>query len=158
MTESAGGWDLQVRPKRVQYVAYAVAFVIVVVHIAVGALLKIGATGVIFQTSDQIAMAVLGFILAGGVLLFTRPRLRVGSAGISVRNVLTDKLIEWPDVAGVSFPLGARWARVDLPDDEYVPVMAIQTVDKEHAVDAMDQLRTLVRRYRPDLNSAPASS
>jgi Bacterial PH domain len=158
MTEPAVEWDLQVRPKRVIYVAYAAAFVIVVVHIAVGVLLKISATGVIFQTSDQIAMAVLGFILAGGVLLFTRPRLRVGSAGISVRNVLADKLIAWSDVAGVSFPVGARWARVDLPDDEYLPAMAIQAVDKAHAVDAMDQLRALVHRYRPDLNSAPASS
>jgi hypothetical protein len=158
MTEPAAEWDLQVEPRRVKYVAYGAAVVIVVVHIAVGVLLKISATGVIFQTSDQIAMAVLGFILAGCVLLFTRPRLRVGSGGISVRNVLTDKLIEWPHVAGVSFPVGARWARVDLPDDEYVPVMAIQTVDKLHAVDAMDQLRALVHRYRPDLNSAPASS
>lgn len=158
MTETAGAWDLQVRPKRVQYVAYTAAVVIVVVHIAVGALLKIRSTGVIFQTADQIAMAILGVILAGGVLLFTRPRLRVGPAGISVRNVLTDKLIPWTEVAGVSFPVGARWARVDLPDDEYVPVMAIQAVDKLYAVDAMDELRALVQRYRPDLNSAPASS
>ena len=30
---------------------------------------------------------------------------------------------------GVSFPDGARWARLDLPDDEYVPVLAIQAVD-----------------------------
>jgi hypothetical protein len=158
MTDATGVWDLQVRPKRVQYVAYTAAAVIVVVHIAVGALLKIGSTGVIFQTADQVAMAILGVILAGCVLLFTRPRLRVGSAGISVRNVLTDKLIGWPEVAGVSFPAGARWARVDLPDDEYVPVMAIQAVDKLYAVDAMDELRALVQRYRPDLDSAPASS
>jgi hypothetical protein len=158
MTEPTEGWDLQVRPKRVKVVAYAAAFIIVVVHITVGVLLKIRATGVIFQTADQVAMAVLGFILAGCVLLFTRPRLRVGSTGISVRNVLADKLITWSDVTGVSFPVGARWARVDLPDDEYVPVMAIQAVDKIHAVDAMDQLRALTHRYRPDLNSAPASS
>lgn len=158
MTASVESWELDVRPQRVKYVAYAAAAVIVVVHVTVGALLKIGRTGVIFQTSDQIAMAVLGVILAGLVLLFTRPRLRVGSAGISVRNILSDKLIPWADVAGVSFPLGARWARIDLPDDEYVPAMAIQSIDKAHAVDAMDTLRALVVRYRPDLSSAPASS
>lgn len=158
MSTPAETWDLDVRPQRVKYVAYAAAVIIIVVHIAVGVLLKISATGVIFQTADQIAMAVLGFILAGGVLLFTRPRLRAGSAGISVRNVLSDRLIEWPDVTGVSFPVGARWARIDLPDDEYVPAMAIQSVDKVHAVAAMDRLRALVDRYRPDLSSAPASS
>ncbi|MGB8404628.1 MAG: PH domain-containing protein [Mycobacterium sp.] len=158
MTESADGWDLEVRPQRVKYAAYAAAAVIVVVHVAVGALLKLRATGVIFQTSDQIAMAVLGFILAGLVLLFTRSRLRAGPAGISIRNVVSDKLIPWQDVAGVSFPVGARWARIDLPDDEYVPAMAIQSVDKVRAVTAMDELRALVVRYRPDLSSAPASS
>ena len=44
----------------------------------------------------------------------------------------------------MSFPRGARWARVDLPDDEYIPVMAIQAVDKERAVDAMDRVRGLL--------------
>jgi len=158
MSTPAPDWDLQVRPKRIQYVAWGAAVVIVVVHVTVGALLKMGATGVIFQTADQIAMVILGFILAGLALLLTRPRLRVGAAGISVRNVLSDKLIAWPDVAGASFPIGARWARIDLPDDEYVPAMAIQSVDKADAVAAMDELRGLVRRYRPDLSSTPASS
>lgn len=158
MAEESGSWDLEVRPQRVKFVAYAAAAVIIVVHITVGALLKIGATGVIFQTSDQVSMALLGLILAGAVLLPTRSRLRVGPAGIVVRNVLSDKTIAWPDVAGVSFPLGARWARVDLPDDEYVPIMAIQSVDKAHAVEAMDRLRELVGKYRPDLSSASTTS
>jgi Bacterial PH domain len=158
MAEETSSWDLEVRPQRVKYVAYAAAAVIIVVHITVGALLKIGATGVIFQTSDQVSMALLGLILAGAVLLLTRSRLRVGPAGIVVRNVLSDKTIAWPDVVGVSFPLGARWARVDLPDDEYVPIMAIQSVDKIRAVEAMDRLRELVGKYRPDLSSASTTS
>ncbi|MBV9512590.1 MAG: PH domain-containing protein, partial [Mycobacteriaceae bacterium] len=78
-----------------------------------------------------------------------RPRLRAGKAGIEVRNMLGGKLIAWPDVVDVSFPAGARWARVELADDEYVPVMAIQAVDKERAVVAMDMVRELVARYRP---------
>ncbi|GCA98846.1 MULTISPECIES: PH domain-containing protein [Mycolicibacterium] len=158
MTRETGSWDLEVRPQRVKYVAYAAAAVIIAVHVTVGALLKIGATGVIFQTADQVSMALLGIILAGAVLLPTRSRLRVGPAGIVVRNVLSDKTIAWSDIVGVSFPLGARWARVDLPDDEYVPIMAIQTVDKARAVDAMDRLRELVAKYRPDLSSASKTS
>ena len=146
-------WDVQVRPHLTPYFAYAAAFVIAAVHIVIGFLLKIRSSGVIFQTADQVAMAVLGLILAGIVLLFTRPRLRVGPAGVSVRNLLGDKLIGWPDVVGVSFPAGSRWARVDLPDDEYIPVMAIQAVDKERAVDAMDMVRSLLERYRPYLRA-----
>jgi Bacterial PH domain len=83
------------------------------------------------------------------VLLFARPRLRVGKNGLAVRNMLGEKLIAWSDVVDVTFPVGARWARVDLPDDEYVPLMAIQSVDKERAVAAMDRVRELLSRYRP---------
>ncbi|HWF27451.1 MAG TPA: PH domain-containing protein [Mycobacterium sp.] len=146
-------WDAELRPHRTPLFAYAAALLIVAVHIVVGLLLKVKSSGVIFQTSDQVAMAVLGLILAGCVLLFTRPRLRVGPPGISVRNLLGYKLIPWPEVVGVSFPAGHRWARVDLPDDEYIPVMAIQAVDKDRAVDAMDSVRSLLAHYRPDLRT-----
>jgi hypothetical protein len=141
-------WDATLRPRLTPYFAYVGAVVVLVAHIAIGFLLKIKSTGVVFQTADQIAFGVLGVILAGLILLLTRPRLRVGPDGLSVRNLLTDKLILWSDVVDVSFPIGARWARVDLPDDEYVPVMAIQSVDKERAVDAMDTVRALVAQYR----------
>ena len=150
MTEQ---WDVEVRPHLTTYFAYGAAVLILVAHIAVGALLKISSTGVVFQTADQVAMGVLGAVIAGAVLLFTRPRLRVGAEGVAVRNLIGYKLIPWPDVVDVSFPRGARWARVDLPDDEYIPVMAIQAVDKERAVDAMDQVRELLLRYRPDITS-----
>jgi hypothetical protein len=73
----------------------------------------------------------------------------VGAAGLSVRNLLGDRLIPWSEVVGVSFPAGARWARIDLPDDEYIPLMAIQAVDKDRAVAAMDTVRELLERYRP---------
>jgi hypothetical protein len=130
---------------------YITAFLIAAAHIVVGLLLKIKSSGVIFHTSDQVAIAVLGLVIAGGVLLFARPRLRAGPAGLSVRNLFGYRLIPWADVVGVSFPAGRRWARIDLPDDEYIPVMAIQAVDKDRAVEAMDTVRSLLARYRPDL-------
>jgi len=145
-------WDLEIRPHLTPYFAYGAAAVIVIAAVAVGVLLKISSTGVIFQTADQIAMALLGVVIACAVLLFARPRMRVGASGVAVRNLLGYRLIPWSDVVGVTFPRGARWARVDLPDDEYVPVMAIQAVDKERAVDAMDRVRGLLDRYRPDIS------
>jgi hypothetical protein len=151
-------WDLEVRPHLTPYFAYGAAFVIAAAHITVGFLLKIGSTGVVFQTADQVAMGLLGVIIAGLVLLFARPRLRVGAAGIAVRNLLAYKLIPWSAVVDVSFPQGARWARVDLPDYEYVPAMAIQAIDKDRAVDAMDQVRELMLRYRPDVSPRSTTS
>lgn len=144
-------WDAELRPHWTPLFAYGAAFLIAVAHIAVGMLLKVSSSGVIFQTADQVAMAILGLVIAGVVLLFARPRLRVGAPGLSVRNLLGDRLVPWSDVVGVSFPAGSRWAHIDLPDDEYIPVMAIQAVDKDRAVDAMDTVRSLLARYRPDL-------
>lgn len=151
MTE--GTWDAQVRPRLTPYFAWAAAAVIVVTHITFGILLKVGSSGVIFRTADQVAFALLGVVLAGVTLLLTRPRLRIGPAGLSVRNVLSDRLVAWDDVVGVSFPPGARWARVELADDEYVPVLAIQAVDKTRAIEAMDTVRALGAKYRPQTPS-----
>lgn len=146
-------WDLEVRPHLTPLFAYGAAALILAAHVTVGVLLKISSTGVIFQTADQVAIALLGAIIAGAVLLFARPRLRVGAPGVAVRNLFGYRVIPWSDVVGVTFPLGARWARVDLPDDEYIPVMAIQAVDKDRAVAAMDNVRDLLGRYRPDLSA-----
>lgn len=143
-------WDLEVKPHLTPYFAYGAAALIVAAHVTVGVLLKISSTGVVFQTADQVAIALLGVVIAGAVLLLARPRLRIGAPGVAVRNLFGDRVIPWSDVVGLTFPRGARWARVDLPDDEYVPVMAIQAVDKERAVEAMDTVRSLLARYRAD--------
>lgn len=141
-------WEVVIRPHLTPYFAYAAAAVIVSAHVTVGFLLKIGSSGVIFQTADQVAIALLGVIIGAVVTLFARPRVRVGPRGLSVRNLWADRVLDWSDVVGVSFPTGARWARVDLPDDEYIPLMAIQAVDKERAVHAMEKLREALTRYR----------
>lgn len=154
---SAPGWDLEVKPHLTPYFAYAAAFLIAAAHIAVGFLLKVGTSGVIFRTSDQVGIALLGVIIACVVLMFARPRLRVGPDGVAVRNLLIYRLIPWSEVEGISFHRGARWARLDLPDDEYIPVMAIQAIDKERAVDAMDRVRALIARYRRGVSAEPTS-
>ncbi|MCV7002333.1 PH domain-containing protein [Mycolicibacterium alvei] len=143
-------WDVDIRPHRTPYFAYGAALIIFLAHVTVGALLKVGSTGVVFQTSDQVAIALLGAIIGAVVLMFARPRLRVGPSGVAVRNLISFKVIPWPEVLGLSFPVGARWARLDLPDDEYIPVMAIQAVDKGRAIEAMDEVRDLIDRYRPN--------
>jgi hypothetical protein len=48
-------------------------------------------------------------------------------------------------VLSVSFPDGASWARLELPDDEYQAVMAVQAVDRGRAVEAVRALRKLHR-------------
>lgn len=150
---SSGDWDLEVKPHLTPIFAYGAAALILAAHVVVGALLKVGSTGVFFRTYDQVAIAMVGLVIACFVCLFARPRLRVGPSGVAVRNLFGYRLFAWADVVDVSFHKGARWARLDLPDDEYIPVMAIQAVDKGRAVESMDQVRALLQRYQPDVNS-----
>ena len=141
-------WDATFRARFTPIVAVIVAALLLAVHVAIAALLTIKNTGVYFRFSDQVSFVVLGMVFAGLALLLTRPRLRIGPAGVAVRNTLGEKVIPWSQVRGISFPVGARWALVDLDDDEYVPVLAIQTHDKERAVAAMDEVRRLVAKYQ----------
>jgi len=141
-------WELEVRPRKTTRYAIGIAVLLVVLFSIVGALLRTSATGVYFRVADQIAMVLFGFLLAGLVLLLTRPRLRVNASGVEVRNGLGEKHIDWDLVQGLSFPDGAAWARIELPDDEYVPVLAIQANDKQHAVEAVQAFRALDARHR----------
>jgi hypothetical protein len=136
---------IEFRPKRIRVVAWTSAVFLVAVFTAVGLLLGDTPTGVIFRVSDQVAMVCLGVLLACGMLLLTRPRVRADAEGVEVRNVVTAHRFTWQQVLHVSFPDGASWARLELPDDEYVSIMAVQAVDRDHAVAAVRALRDLHR-------------
>lgn len=140
----------QTRPRKVRVAASVAAVVLVAVFAVVGALLRDTPTGVIFQVSDQIAMVGIGLLLGIGALLFTRPRVRADNEGVEVRNVVGTRRFDWSLVEGVSFPDGSAWARLDLPDDEYVPIMAVQAIDGDHAVAATRELRRIHRESTSD--------
>lgn len=135
----------QARPHKATAIAIAVAGVFVAVFVVVAILLRQKSTGVVFYASDQVAMGGIGLVLALGALWFARPRVRADSAGVEVRNMLGTHHYEWSEVTAVSFPDGSPWARLELPADEYVPILAVQAIDGEHAVTAMRELRRLRR-------------
>ena len=149
MTEPDGSWDAVFRPRMMSRIAIGVAAVIAVAGIIV-AILNNRSSGAILRTADQVAMGGLALLLAGAVLLLLRPRLKAGPNGLAVRTLLDYRVIPWSEVVDFSFPPGRRWARIDLPANEYVPVVAIQSIDGEHAVAARVPVRDLMARYRPD--------
>ncbi len=70
-------------------------------------------------------------------------------------------IVDWDLDQGLSFRDGASWARIELPDDEYVPVMAIQANDREHAVQAVRRSassRRSTRARAPVNTSVPPTS
>lgn len=140
---------LTTRPRRARVVAVISAVVLIGVFTVVALLLGDTPTGAYFRVSDQVAMVVLGVLLAGAALLFARPRLRADADGVEVRNLLFARWLPWELVLAVSFPEGTPWARLELPDDEYVAVLAIQAADRQHAVRALRSLRELHAQHAP---------
>lgn len=149
---------LVVRPHRVRWVAGATAVAVVAVFSVVAVLLRGDGTGVYFRPADQVSMVLLGVLIGGAALLLARPRLRVVDDGLVVRNVLGERLFPWSMVQDVTFPDGASFARLELPDDEYVAVMAIQAADGEKAVEAIRGVRALHRDHGRAAGADPGPS
>jgi hypothetical protein len=124
-------------------VACVLATVLVGVFSAVGVLLRSSEIGAYFGVADQWAMVLLGLLLGGGALLAARPLVIADTSRVRVRNFGWWHDLEWSDVDAVSFPDGAAWARLELPDDEYLSVMAVQATDGQRAVRAVTGLRAL---------------
>ncbi len=140
---------LTVRPRRLRIIAWVLAVAIVVAMVVVGLLLKQSNSGeVIFRTADQLAMIGLGVILAGGVLIMTRPYVRADASGLVVRNFGGVKHIPWQVVRSIRFSGAAPWATLELEDDDALSLLAIQAVDGETAADATDGLRRLLSESR----------
>jgi hypothetical protein len=145
-TRTGPGPDaVTLRPRAIRWTAWLSAAGVMVFFLIAAYFMPAEDTGVIFQPADQVAMMVIGAFVAGGLLLMARPRVRADSHGIEVRNVITARWYDWADVHGVSFPDGAASARLELPDDEYQSVLAVQAVDRGLAVRHVRTLRTLHR-------------
>ncbi|GAA1830971.1 PH domain-containing protein [Pseudonocardia ailaonensis] len=139
-----------IRPRLASWLGWVSAVVIVVIFVAIAIVLREVSTGVYFRFADQVSLVLLGLFVAGGLLLFARPRVRADEHGIEVRNAGLARYLPWSAVERVAFPDGASWARLDLPDFEYLPVLAIQAVDRQRAVDAIRRVRALHAAARAD--------
>jgi hypothetical protein len=133
------------RPNRIRFVVVPIAAAIVAAFAVAGARLPDGDLDAHLGASDQVAVILIGVLLAAGVLMLLRPRVRADAGGIEVRNIVGIRRFEWSATRGVSFREGVPWARLELPADEYVPMTAIQAVDGLRAVYAMRELRRLYR-------------
>lgn len=130
------------RPKRVRVVcAIAAACVFVLFSVIGTALTEVGEGG--FKRGDQIAMIGLGVVFAAGILAIGRPYVTANESGIRVRNIIGGYELPWQVIRKVSFDRGRPWLSLELENDDTVSVLAVQAVDKEHAVEAVRRLRSL---------------
>jgi hypothetical protein len=145
---------VDVRPVRLRRVARVTAAVVVAVFVVVAVALGGAGEGPVrpgqlrFGLADQLAMAGLGLLAAGVVLLFARPRVTADASGVTVRNVIGETTLPWQVVLAVRLDDGEPWAQLDLADDDQVSVMAVQAHDGQYAVDAVLALRRLLAASR----------
>lgn len=139
---------VDVRPRKVRWVCGIAAAAIFVVFAAVSTALT-GKTegGGVFHRSDQVAMIILGALIAAGIMAFARPRVRADEHGIRVRNIIGGYELPWEVVRAVRFSRHSPWASLELADDDEVTLMAIQAADKEYALDAVRALRRLLAAH-----------
>jgi cytochrome c biogenesis protein CcdA len=130
------------KPKRVRIVCAIAAAGIFVLFTLIGTALTTVGEGV-FKPGDQVAMIGLGAVFAAGIMLIARPRVEADEAGVRVRNIIGGYELPWSVVRKVSFDRGRPWLSLELENDDTVSVLAVQAVDKEHAVRAVQRLRAL---------------
>lgn len=136
---------LDVRPVRIRRYLLPVAAAVLLVAVLAGLRLRESGTGVNFLISDQVAVIGLGALIALGVLLPLRPRVRADAERVEVRGLFGSRELAWSQVRSVNFPDGSYWARLELDADEYIALLAVQSPDGVRAVEAMRELRALHR-------------
>ena len=130
-------------PRRMRLVCALVAAV-VVAAMAVTALALSSYDGVgNYRASDQVALAALGVLLGAGVVWFGRSRVDADADGIRFRNIAITHQLPWQAVRAVRFDRKSAWASLLLENGDEVSLLAVQAVDKEHAVRAVEGLRRL---------------
>lgn len=136
-----------IRTARIANVAAAVAFCVFVVVALVMRRFNAGAT---FGVEDQIFTVIVGVIVAGGLHLPARPRLRADRAAVRMRSYVGNwRTIPWDAVVAVEFPSSVRFAQLRLPGEERLAIYAVQRADREHAIATMRGLRTLFAETHP---------
>lgn len=128
------------RPVRLRRVCFGAAAVVLIVVTVVAATLPVGGPAG-FGRADQVAMFVLGVVIAAVVLLFTRPRLRVDAGGLHVRNIVGSHHVPWRAVVAVRYDVGAPWACLELAHDELLALHALQSADRARTYGAVLELR-----------------
>jgi len=139
-------------------VAIGSAVVVVALSSVIAALLgHTSSEGVVFGPGDQVAMVLLGLLVAAGVLLLARPAVVADLDGVRVRNILATKDVPWEVVRAVSFPDGSPWAVLDLADDDQIALLAVQAADGQRAVSAVRGLRSLQARHAAGEDRGPST-
>ena len=129
------------RPRLARVVTLAVAALVLV---ATGVLIV---TGPNLATSDRVAFAAFGLLVAWFCGRQATVRAVPDDEGLTVRNLLVSRRLAWAQIVSVRFGEGRPWVQLDLDDGDTLAVMGIQRADGARAQAEARRLATLVARH-----------
>ncbi|MGY2067760.1 PH domain-containing protein [Blastococcus sp. SYSU DS0619] len=135
---------VSVVPRRMRLLLAVLAAVVVGVMVLVALSLPSTTNTVIdYGVVDQVAMVGLGLVLGAGLLFLGRSRLDADADGIHAVNVVVHHRLPWTAVRAVRFERTSAWGSLLLENGDEVSLHALQAVDGEAAVRAVEGLRAL---------------
>jgi hypothetical protein len=120
--------------------------------LVIGGLVLVGTVAIVWVTAsfvgvpDRVGFAVVGSVVAWFCWRESRVALQVDPQGLTVRNLLLSRRLEWAEVVSVRFGQGRPWVQLDLSDGDTIAVMGIQRADGELADAQARRLATLLAR------------
>lgn len=138
------------RPRAVRVAAYFSGGVLVAGMIA-GAILLDS-----FLLPGRIGLVLVGLAGLGFCHLEARVHLVAEPTRLVVQNVFSRRVLTWPEILDISFPMGDPWAHLNLWDGRTHPLQALQRYDGERAVADAHRLRALIRERGEAVDPADA--
>ncbi|RFU19598.1 PH domain-containing protein [Geodermatophilus marinus] len=131
-------------PRRWRLLCALAAAAVLAVLTFVGLTLDEQTSGVVrYTAADQVAVVLLGVLLALGLLALGRPRIDADADGVRVRNLAGTRTVPWTAVRAIRFDRRFRWATLRLTDDDEFALLAVQGADGGRAADAVEGMRAL---------------
>ena len=106
-----------------------------------------------WRTGDKIFFAGVGVAIAFLLWRFASIRATPTREGITVRNLVTTRVVPWRSIVDVRFGGGDPWVTVELDDTDTLAIMAIQKADAEHGRSEASRLAALVQALGPSAKS-----
>lgn len=99
-----------------------------------------------FTTSELITMLLFLIAIVGVIVSVAMSTVRADATGLTIRNALRTRRIEWSQVRRMIYRDGDPWPTllINNPDDpDKIMVLAIQRTDRDRADRAVAELRRL---------------
>lgn len=137
------------RPRRGRLVALVSAALCLLLFAAIAVFLPGPAQGGNWMAGDRVFFAGLGVAIALLLWRFASIRAVPSRAGLTVRNLVLTRRVEWAEIVDLRFEGGDPWLTLELTDTDTLAVMAIQKADAEYGRAEAARLAALVQALGP---------